>query len=285
VDGQAGQIVEIARDLQHGVEVVRSELLARQAGVAHAFSTRRGGVSEPPFAGLNLGQSVGDAPAAVAENRRRFYGAFGIRADQAVRVRQVHGRDVLVVDAPLVRRSGFPTCLVDEGVGRDGLVTRLPGLALVVSTADCVPILVHDPVRQAVAAVHAGWRGTAARIAAEALSAMGAAFGTLPGDCLAAVGPSIRACCYEVDAPVAEAMAQAIPGWEGQAEAARPGHWRIDLAGLNRLVLERAGVKPERIEVLQACTACRTDLFFSHRAERGRAGRMMSCIMLTDGAR
>lgn len=285
MDGTAGQNVAAARHLPDGLQVVQSDLLGGEVGAVHAFSTRRGGVSEPPLAGLNLGQSVGDDPAAVAENRRRFFGAFGIQTAQAVRVRQVHGNGVLVVDEPLAARPGFPACLMDEPTERDGLVTRLPGLALVVSTADCVPILIHDPVRHAVAAVHAGWRGTAARIVAEALAGMRDAFGTLAGDCLVAIGPSIRACCYEVDDPVAEAMARAIPGWEEQAVTARPGRWRINLAGLNRMLLERIGVKPERIEVLEACTACRTDLFFSHRAERGRTGRMMSFIMVRDESR
>jgi polyphenol oxidase len=266
--------------MPEGPPVVQSSLLGREPDIIHAFSTRRGGASGPPFASLNLGQSVGDDPTAVAENRQRFFGAFGIRGERVVRVRQVHGDGVLVVDEGLTRRAGFPGCLVDERVERDGLVTRLPGLALVISTADCVPILIVDPVRRAVAAVHAGWRGTAKRIAAEAVAAMAASFGTAAADCRAAVGPSIRGCCYEVDEPVAEAMGRAIPSWEAHAVAGRPGHWRIDLAELNRMVLETAGLKPEAIDVLDACTACRTELFFSHRAERGRTGRMMSFIML-----
>ena len=152
--------------------VMQSAILDSSDGIVHAFSTRQGGVSKPPFAALNLGQSVGDDPVAVEENRQRFFGGFGIAATRVVRAKQVHGDGVLRVDAELVGRTGFPRSLVDEPAEFDALITNLPGLALVVSTADCLPILIHDPIRRAVAAVHAGWRGTAKRIAARALVAM-----------------------------------------------------------------------------------------------------------------
>ena len=149
-----------------------------------------------------------------------------------------------------------------------------------VSTADCLPILIHDPVRAAVAAVHAGWRGTAKRIAARALGAMREAYGTDPSDCRAAIGPGIRGCCFEVDAAVKDAMAAALPNWAEHARANRPGHWLLDLAEVNRAILEGAGVRADRIEVVGLCTSCRNDLFFSHRAEKGRTGRMMNFILL-----
>lgn len=248
---------------------VQAEILRQSDGVLHTFSTRQGGVSRPPFATLNLGQSVGDDPAAVEENRRRLFGAFGIGLGQVVRTRQVHGNGVLRVGAPLTER---PEC--------DALITDVPGLALVVSTADCLPILIHDPVHRAVAAVHAGWRGTAQRIVTQALVAMGKAYGTDPADCRAAIGPGIRRCCFEVDAVVTEPMAHAVSNWEAYATVARPGHWLLDLAGVNRELLEGAGVLSERIEDIGLCTSCRGDLFFSHRAEKGRTGRMMNFILL-----
>ncbi len=248
--------------------------------MVHAFSTRQGGVSRAPFATLNLGTSVGDDPQAVEENRRRFFGTFGIEPSQVVRVKQVHGDGVLVVDEALVARRGFPRLLLDERYEYDALVTNLPDLALVISTADCLPLLIHDPVRGPVAAVHAGWRSTAKRIAARALRAMTAAYGTNPGDCRVAIGPGIRGCCYEVDAAVTEAMRAALPAWEEHAAASRPGHVRLDLAGVNRALLEGAGVRPDRIGDVGFCTACRRDLFFSHRAEKARTGRMMNLILL-----
>ncbi len=237
-------------------------------------------MSRPPFATLNLGQSVGDDPEAVLENRRRFFGALGIGLAQVARVKQVHGDGILRVDHALVRQDGFPHVLIDRPYAYDGLITDLPGLALVVSTADCLPILIHDPVHAAVAAVHAGWRGTARRIASAAVRALGTAYGTSPADCRAAIGPGIRGCCYEVDGPVTELMASCDVRWQDHATAAGPGHWHLDLARINRGILEESGLPPGQIEDVGLCTACRGDLFFSHRAERGRTGRMMNCIFL-----
>jgi len=264
----------------NGTSVVQSAVLEAPDGIVHAFSTRQGGVSHPPFATLNLGQSVGDDSAAVEENRRRFFGAFGIDAARVVRTWQAHGDGVLRVDAGLTARSGFPRCLLDERSKFDALMTNLSGLALVVSTADCLPILIHDPVRRAAAAVHAGWRGTAKRIAARALGAMREAYGTDPSDCRAAIGPGIRGWCFEVDAAVTEAMAATLPDWGRHAQANRPGHWLLDLAEVNRAILESAGVRDDRIEDVGLCTSCRNDLFFSHRADKGQTGRMTNFILL-----
>jgi len=260
--------------------LVQSDILGDSDRVVHAFSTRQGGVSLAPYATLNLGASVGDDPTAVEENRRRFFGTFGVESSQVVRVKQVHGEGVLTVTEDLVSRRGFPGVLLDERYEYDALVTNLPGLPLVVSTADCLPLLIHDPVRGAVAAVHAGWRSTAKRIAARALGAMATAYGTDPKDCRVAIGPGIRGCCYEVGDEVTKAMAVALPTWEAHAEGTRPNHWRLDLAGVNRALLEAAGVRARRIADVGLCTACRTDLFFSHRAEKARTGRMMNLILL-----
>ena len=266
--------------MEDGGAPVQSALLKKSSGILHAFSTRKGGVSKPPFATLNLGQGVGDNPAAVEENRQRFFGALGIEAGQVVRARQVHGDSVLNVDVTCTRQAGFPRSLVDERAEFDALITRVPGLALVVSTADCVPVLIHDPVQGAIAAIHAGWRGTAKGIAARALTAMREAYGTDPSTCLAAIGPCIHGCCFEVDSVVVEAMATTVPNPEAYTRPSRPDHWLLDLVGANRAALEMAGVRPDRIEDVGLCTSCRNDLFFSHRAEKGRTGRMMSFILL-----
>lgn len=264
----------------HSPMLIHSDMLGDSNRVVHAFSTRQGGVSRGPYATLNLGASVGDDPKAVEENRRRFFGTFDIQPSQVVRVKQVHGDGVLSVDRALVSRPGFPRLLLDEGYTYDALVTNLPDLALVVSTADCLPLLIHDPVRRAAAAVHAGWRSTAKGIAARAIAAMAAAYGTDPGDCRVAIGPGIRGCCYEVDTAVTDAMRAALPAWAEHVTAARPGHFRLDLAGVNRAILETAGVRPDRIADVGLCTGCRMDLFFSHRAEKPRTGRMMNLILL-----
>lgn len=268
------------RQSTDSLTLIQSDILGDSNRVVHAFSTRQGGVSGGSYATLNLGASVGDDPAAVEENRRRFFDTFGLQSSQVVRVRQVHGDGVLTVTEDLVSRRGFPGVLLDERYEYDALVTNLPDLALVVSTADCLPLLIHDPVHAAVAAVHAGWRSTAKRIAARALEAMATSYGTDPKDCRVAIGPGIRGCCYEVGEEVTKAMAGAVPSWEAHAEGTRPGHWRLDLAGVNRALLETSGVRARRIADVELCTACRTDLFFSHRAEKPRTGRMMNLILI-----
>ncbi len=265
--------------------LVQTDILGDSNRIAHAFGTRHGGVSREPYATLNLGMSVGDDPQAVEENRRRFFERFGLQPSQVVRVKQVHGDGVLRVDESLMSQQGFPRLLLDEGYEYDALITNLHDLALVVTTADCLPLLIHDPVRGSVAAVHAGWRSTAKRIAARALEAMAAAYGTDPGNCRVAIGPGIRRCCFEVDAPVMDAMMAALPTWAEHTVATGPRHFHLDLAGVNRAILMGAGVHPDRIADVGLCTACRTDLFFSHRAEKPRTGRMMNLILLRDESR
>jgi YfiH family protein len=266
------------RSVPEAATFVQASVL--RGAVVHGFSTRQGGVSQGAFATLNLGQSVGDDPAAVQENRDRFFGRFAIEADRLVRVRQVHGDGVLVVDEALAARPGFPFSLIEERVEYDAMITHLTGLALTVSTADCVPILVQDPDRRVVAAIHAGWRGTAARIAAKGIQAMAARYGSRPETLQVAIGPAIRGCCYEVDRSVCEALAASAAAADGHFQPVGVDHWRADLPGLNRTILTEAGVDPAHIEDLGLSTACRRDLFFSHRADRGRTGRMMNFVML-----
>ncbi len=269
------------RMAESGPGIVQAGGLAALDGIAHAFSTRRGGVSRGPYDSLNLGLSVGDEPAAVHENRRRFFGTLRLEPGHAVRVRQVHGDGVLVVDRDLAARAGFPRALLDEDFQYDALVTDLPGLALTISTADCLPILIADPRRRVVAAVHAGWRSTARRIAERAAQAMRERYGTDPRDCVAALGPGIRGCCYEVDAPVIDPLARALPAWRACVRDAGCGRWNLDLAAANRHMLEAAGLDPAAIPDAGLCTRCRQDLFYSYRGQGARTGRMMSAILLT----
>jgi hypothetical protein len=261
-------------------QVVTSDALNGLGGVAHAFSTRRGGVSRGPYDSLNLGLSTGDDPASVRENRRRFFGALGIDATHSVRVRQVHGDDVLVVDRALTAREGFPRVLLDEGFEYDAMVTDLPGVALTVSTADCLPILLADQRRGVIAAVHAGWRGTVREIARRALDALRDRYGTDPRDCVAAMGPGIRGCCYEVDAPVIDPLSRALPAWRECVLEKGGGRWHLNLAAANRRLLETAGLDPAAIHDAGLCTRCRRDLFYSYRDQGPKTGRMMNTILL-----
>lgn len=254
--------------------------LIRTGLIHHAFSTREGGVSKPPYDTLNLGLRVGDDHEAVRENRRRFFNALGIGPSQVVRVRQVHGSDVLVVDEALANKEGFPRILLDEGYKYDALITDQIGLALVITTADCFPIFILDPVRRAIGAIHAGWRSTVKRISQQALDKMIETFGTRAEDCLAAIGPGIGGCCYEVNSGVIEPLAAAFPNWRDLVTDKSPGRWNLNLGEANLRLLLEMGLKEENIFNPGLCTSCRRDLFYSHRRDRGRTGRMMNLIML-----
>jgi YfiH family protein len=239
------------------------------AGALAAVSSRCGGVSRPPWDSLNLGGGLGDAEAAVAENRRRLGTALGVAWPELARVRQVHGTDVHVV------RGGGP-----QGRDADALIGRGPGAALAILVADCAPVFVLDPRQGAVGLAHAGWRGTAGGIAARTVAAMAAAYGSRPRDLLAAVGPAIGPCCYEVDEPVLARLRAAAPWWREVVRPGRPGHAFLDVAGANARFLREAGVPPERVAVAGVCTACGQDRLFSHRASGGRTGRMAAVLAL-----
>jgi YfiH family protein len=228
--------------------------------IPHGFLTRRGGVSAPPFASLNLSHSVGDDPAAVAENLRRAFAAAGLRPEETVTAWLVHGNRVLVVDA---RHGGAAL----EGV--DGLITAERGLALFMRFADCIPVLLADPDLPAVGLVHVGWRGLAAGILESALEAFERHLGRGPSALHAALGPGIGGCCYAVGPEVIEALGPRL----GPALLLRRrnGTWHLDLPEAVRLHLRRLGVPA--VITAGICTACHTGLWFSHRAEHGRTGR------------
>ncbi|MCH7895705.1 MAG: peptidoglycan editing factor PgeF [candidate division NC10 bacterium] len=251
-----------------------------QLSIRHAFSTRKGGVSTPPYHTLNLGFSVGDDPAAVHENRRRYFSALGLDLSCVVRVRQVHGNDVLVVNQALAGHERFPRLLLDDDYFYDAMVTEIPGLSLAISTADCLPIFVVDPRRRAVGALHAGWRSSVKCVVEHTLRKMHDAYGTDPADCYAALGPGIRGCCYEVDEPVITHIRRACGAWQDCARPAGEDRWMLDLGHLNIAMLQEVGLRPDRIFDTELCTACRSDLFYSYRAEKPTTGRMMSLVSL-----
>ncbi|HBQ18711.1 MAG TPA: peptidoglycan editing factor PgeF [Myxococcales bacterium] len=237
---------------------LRSKRL-EEAGFRHAFSTREGGVSEGPFASLNLARTVGDDPAAVAENARRFEAA--LECDRLYEVSQVHGRAV-------ERVSHEPVAEIRRREA-DALVTSVAGAAVAVRTADCVPILLADPASGAVAAVHAGWRGVAQNILRVALEELGAA------DPIAAIGPHIRLDAFEVGPEVAAEIARAVPGARVvEARAPRP---HVDLAAAVRAQLAEAGVT--EIDDVGGCTHAEPARFFSHRRDAGKTGRHLSAIV------
>ncbi len=259
------------------VPVISAESLQRSGAVHAVFTTRGGGVSRGPFASLNLGHAVGDEPDAVSENRRRLHDRLGIVPGGLAEAQQVHGTGVAVLAAGS-SRAHLPGPPAGPAPGADALLTDRPGLWLVIYAADCVPVLIADPTIPAVAAVHAGWRGTAGGIAPAAIARMRAAFGTEPSACLVELGPAIGGCCYEVDLPVARAM-EGAPWWPLAARPTGPERWHLDLRAAVRHQLIEAGVPADRITTVPYCTACRSDLFFSYRRD-GTTGRMAACIAI-----
>jgi polyphenol oxidase len=239
------------------VEILRSSLLS---AFPHGFTTRGGGVSPAPWDSLNLGRSVGDDPARVAENWARLEQTTGLRF---ARVRQVHAARVVHLHAP-----GEP---VEEA---DAVLSTTPGMAACVSIADCVPVLIADPASGAVVAVHAGWRGTVARAAAAGVRALVGLPGVEPARLVAAIGPSIGPCCYEVSPDLAARFEDDL----GEVARQVQGRWHVDLWAANRLVLLEAGLVAERVEVVARCTRCDIGRFFSHRRDGGHTGRQVAFI-------
>jgi len=252
--------------------------MARTAGLVQAVSGRLGGVSEGHLRSLNIGLTVGDRREAVFANRRRLAMALAIPIERWVKPRMVHGSNCLVVGAA---EADLGLGLVDKSsLEADALLTAEPEVYLFLTVADCVPVLLHDPVRGVVGLAHAGWKGTVAGVARKAVAKAQAVFGSRPADVLVGIGPSIGPCCYEVGAEVARAAARAFPGCKGLLHEKEGGRVHLDLWRANAYQLEEMGVPAANIEIAGLCTACRTDLFFSHRAEKGKTGRQGAIIGL-----
>ncbi|MEG1987812.1 MAG: peptidoglycan editing factor PgeF [Oscillibacter sp.] len=258
---------------QAALRYLTSPLLS---GVTHGFSTRLGGVSAPPFDTLNLGVGRGDTDAAVTENYRRFCAALGADVRRVVLSKQIHETTVRLCHGEDAGKGLFSP----RDYTADALITNEANLPLVVFSADCGILLLHDPENHAVGAIHAGWRGCAAGIVEQTVQAMHDAFGTVPRQLLAAIGPCIGQCCFETDDDVPAAMLAAL------GEAARPHlerrgrKWQVDLAGLNRTWLLRSGVVPEHIDHCGLCTACHPELFWSHRKMGEARGAQIALISL-----
>jgi hypothetical protein len=229
----------------------------------HAIFTRKGGVSHAPYHSLNLSISVGDSPEAVKKNSLVACRTLRIRPDQTVSCHLVHSADILTAH----KTSRQPV------MGQaDGLITRDPDIYLSMRFGDCAPLIFFDPAAQAVGLAHAGWRGTMQNVAGATVQAMVKQLGCRPEDIIAVIGPAIGPCCYEVGQEVMEAASRALVDAETLFHRnGKPDRAHFDLGEANRRQLQAAGV--QRVIQSNLCTACRTDEFFSHRAERGHTGR------------
>ena len=253
---------------------LQNEAFCRTGLVRHGFTGRLGGVSHGKVTGLNLGFRVGDDPASVQENYRLLGADLGILPEQMVLSRQTHTDTIRpVTDADAGKGLTKESDITDT----DGLITDRPSLALVIFTADCVPVLLLDPARRVIAAVHAGWRGTVKGIAGKAARMMQAQYGCAPADILAAIGPSIGPCCFEVGADTA---GQFPPAY---VQPKKDGKYLVDLWRMNADQLAAAGVCDAHIAVARQCTICRADRYYSYRVQKEQTGRQAAVIMLQEG--
>ncbi len=228
-----------------------------------AESTRHGGVSPAPFASLNLGINTADTPGNVAENRRLFFDAIGAGTYSFASSHQVHGTEILY------------TTEAGRFDGYDALITNQPGLLIGVTVADCVPILIYDQANRAVAAIHAGWRGTVGGIVTKTLTMMQQRFGTLAGACYAYVGTCIDECSFEVGPEVAEQFASTYK----QIKSGTSKTY-VDLKGANVACLTGFGIPADQVAVSPFSTVLNNDTYFSYRTEKGQTGRLLAVIGL-----
>jgi YfiH family protein len=236
---------------------------AKLGWIRHAFLTRRGGVSPPPYDSLNLSDKNGDQKECVFRNKNLIARIFGFDPSRLVLLDQMQQDQILFLKEPA---ASLPSPLE-----YDALITNSPDLYLAILTADCLPIFVVDQKRKVIAAIHAGRCGTALHITAKVLRKMKEEFGCSPGDLLIALGPSIGVCCYEIDDQTFR------PEWRPFSITREKGKWMVDLAQINTAQIKREGIEEEQIFRINLCTRCSSDLFFSYRKE-GRTGRQLSFI-------
>lgn len=248
------------------------------AGVKNAFTTRIGGVSVGYLGSMNMSFINGDDEQNVKENYARICSAIDLDANRMVFSKQTHTTNVRIISESDVGK-GFAK--ERDYTDVDGLITNIKGVPLVTHYADCVPLLFFDPVKQVVAASHSGWRGTAGQIGAVTVKKMQEHFSCTPSDIIAAIGPCIKQCCYEVDAPVIEAFKKIdCININDIAKQVDESHYMLDLCETNRQILMSAGIKAENIDVSDICTCCNNAFLHSHRATNGKRGIMAAIIAL-----
>ncbi len=236
-------------------------------GAIMAFSLRQGGKSPVPFDTLNFSEEQGDSPENVRHNFNVLGKRLGVEPHCIVTCRQVHGDRVIILDS-----------VPESPPEADAIITAAEEIYPAVKVADCLPILLVDPVRRMAAAVHAGWRGTVMRITTKVIQTMRSRFGCRPSDLVVGLGPAIGPCCYAVDGTVLQPFRESFPEAERFISTRRSNGTRLeqsylDLRGSNRFELTREGVSEKNIHSIELCTSCRPDLLFSHRRDGAASGR------------
>ena len=259
---QVGEVLYLSYPMLEGTGLVK-----------HGFSTRIGGVSEGIFSSMNLSFSRGDLDENVRENYRRMGDAIGVRVDCMVKSAQTHTTNVFKVTKENMH---------DKLQDIDGLITNEPGICLVTSYADCVPLFFVDPVHHAIGLSHSGWRGTVGKIGQVTLQKMEKEYGTNPGEVLAAIGPSICQCCYEVSEDVICQFKESFEQkhWSDLIYQKENRKFQLNLWKANEIILREAGVQKENLAITNVCTSCNHEILFSHRASKGQRGGLAAFLAL-----
>lgn len=263
------------------VPYIQFKNLSATGIVKHGFSTRKGGVSTGIFSSMNLNFKRGDDPDAVLENYRRMAAALNMRVEDMVLSDQTHTTNVRVITE---EDRGKGILKPQDYSDVDGMITNVPGIVLVTSYADCVPLYFVDPVRKAIGLSHSGWKGTVGHIGQKTVWKMHEVYGSEPKDIVAAIGPSICQSCYEVSDDVAEAFRANFTADEAADILLDKGNgkYQLDLWKANWYVLTDAGILPEYLSVTDLCTACHPDLLWSHRKTNGQRGGLSAFLSLID---
>ena len=263
------------------VPYIQFKNLSATGIVKHGFSTRKGGVSTGIFSSMNLNFKRGDDPDAVLENYRRMAAALNMRVEDMVLSDQTHTTNVRVITE---EDRGKGILRPQDYSDVDGMITNVPGIVLVTSYADCVPLYFVDPVRKAIGLSHSGWKGTVGHIGQKTVWKMHEVYGSEPKDIVAAIGPSICQSCYEVSDDVAEAFRANFTADEAADILLDKGNgkYQLYLWNANWYVLRDAGILPEHLSVTDLCTACHPDLLWSHRKTNGQRGGLSAFLSLID---
>ncbi len=259
---------------KNSIAYLQAPLLAGCDFLMHAFCTRRGGASRDDYKSLNMSFREGDEELHVLANWEKLSRSFAIPMENFLVLNQVHGDNIFIIKP----HGDYFTS--GDALNYDAIVTSRTDLAICVKTADCVPVFLVDRIKKVIAAVHAGWRGSALGITAKSIRLMQNQYGSQPRDLLAAIGPSIGRCCYEVDAAAADAFSNKNNAGDFLLPGKRKDRWILDLMEANRRQILDCGVPDTQIETSGLCTACHPDAFFSHRGSGGVTGRQINFMMI-----
>ncbi|NDI33656.1 peptidoglycan editing factor PgeF [Chengkuizengella sediminis] len=256
-----------------------SKWMEQYPQLSTGFTTRAGGVSEGDFASLNCGLHVNDNQEDVVTNRKMIAEAIGFSFDAVTCANQVHGDQIAVISKS--EKGKGRSSQEDSIPFKDALITNEPNICLISFYADCVPLYFFDPVQQVIGIAHAGWKGTHLEIAEKTIGKMSEEYGSNPENTLVGIGPSIGDCCYEVDERIINHF-ENTQYFHSSIQSKGNGKYTLNLKEMNRQIMLNAGILPTHIEITQYCTGCSTELFYSHRIEKGSTGRMMSWIGLKE---